>query len=124
MPLYVRHRAAARPRSTQIARAKVCAPRGADQGTSDWRACQGSLLMQHRDENRGRSCEFTAHTGGGQAAWMLFPSCCLVDGKAYILGCDACKTRKLSTDRCLRCEACGARYRPAALAWRRIEPIQ
>lgn len=68
-------------------------------------------------------CEFIAHEGDAQARWILFPSCCSVDGRAYLLGCDACKARKISQARGIICQECNTEYLPAARAWRRIEPI-
>lgn len=80
-------------------------------------------VLSSLDEEWALPCEFRDHEGPEPARWVLYPSCCTVNGAPYILGCDACKDRKNNQEIAILCDDCGKVYAPASLAWRLIEPI-
>jgi hypothetical protein len=80
--------------------------------------------LRDLDDRWNLECEFTAHVGPAPARWIMFPSCCPVNGRDFILGCERCMGRKTTAHRWLRCDICGARFSPASLAWRRVELIR
>lgn len=80
-------------------------------------------VLSGLDEEWALPCEFRDHEGLEPAGWVLYPSCCSVNGAPYILGCDACKDRKTNPDIAIVCDDCQMVYAPASLAWRLIEPL-